>query len=182
MGMVLELSTTANINMFWVFYNRVIRFVRVGVLLHLTAMGGISLCFWFGSLVLSALGQEKDFFFMFHGFIACYGFVLVLFAELDAISRYQNYKKAKDLFHENGFKKRIVNLFVCSRCQRDAIKVAAKDLGLLEKLCKHYDLLGYGRYHILPDFIFSKPLIFFSRKYWIKTLFEKKYESKYFLW
>ncbi len=152
------------------------------MLLHLTALGGVVLFFLFSRLSLTALGQQQHLFFVGYGLIGCYGFVLPFFAELDAFSRYQNYKKVKDLFHENGFQTRIVNQFISSRCQRDAIKVAAWDMGHLDNLCRYYDSLGYRWYHLLPGFIISKPLVFFSGKYWQKTLFEKKYESKYFLW
>ncbi len=177
----LEISRS-NINRSTVFFNRMIRFVRIGLLLHLTALGGIFLFFRFGSYALEALGQQHSFSFIGYGFMAGYGFVLPFFAELDAFSRYQNYKRANDLFHEKGFKGRIANLFVHSRCQREAIKVAARDLDLLEEILCYYSSLGFKWYHLLPQFVFSKPLLLLSGRYWKKTLFEEPYESKYFLW
>jgi hypothetical protein len=107
---------------------------------------------------------------------------LTLFALLDARSRFQDYKRAKDLFFENGFRPRIAKLFIHSRCQRDAARVAAKDLGLLTQLDHFYQSQGYRWYHIFPDFVFKRPWLIFSQKYWQKTLFQTEYTSTYFLW
>jgi len=154
----------------------------VALLLHFIAIGGLILFFKFISMMLIAFQHQQMFSFYLYGFIAGYWLVLLFFAQLDAYSRYQNYKKAKDLFHENGFKTRIANLFINSHCQRYAVKVAAEDLGLLKELCRYYHQKGYKWFHILPDFIFYNPLIVFTRKYWTRTLFEKRYKSKYFFW
>jgi len=154
----------------------------VALLLHLMAIGGLFVSFCFARLTLTAFEHDQIFYFLWYGFIACYGLILFFFAQLDAYSRYQNYKKAKDLFHENGFKIRIVNIFINSHCQRSAIKVAALDMGFVKDLCTYYHQQGYQWFHVLPDFIFYRPLIVFTRKYWEKTLFEQRYKSKYFLW
>ncbi len=108
--------------------------------------------------------------------------MVAIFAILDVRSRYQDYKRAKDLFFENGFHPRIARLFIHSRCQRDAIRVAARDLGLAGELARFYSDMGYQWFHILPDFIFKRPYILFSRRYWQKTLFESYYRSRYFFW
>ncbi len=101
---------------------------------------------------------------------------------MDAKSRFQNYKQAKDLLHENGFQPRIINLFCVSRCQRDAIRVAASDLGMIQQLDNHFKKIGYRWFHVIPDFAFLQPRLFFSQKYWQRTLFEKTYHLKHFLW
>ncbi|MCF6248104.1 MAG: hypothetical protein L3J69_12185, partial [Desulfobacula sp.] len=115
-------------------------------------------------------------------FFAVYGLILVFFSQMDARSRFQNYKQAKDLLHENGFQPRIIRLFCASRCQRDALRVAAKDLGMVQQLDVYYKKLGYRWFHVMPDFIFSRPTLFLTRRYWQRTLFEKSYQLKYFLW
>ena len=107
---------------------------------------------------------------------------MVVVALLDTRSRFQDFKRAKDLFFENGFKPRIAKLYIHSKCQRDAARVAAKDLGLLEQLNSFYQNQGYHWYHIFPDFIIKKPWIVFSRRFWRKTLFEPQYTSTHFLW
>ncbi len=120
--------------------------------------------------------------FLISSGLGLYGLVLIFFAQMDAFSRFQNYKLAKDLFFKNKFKKRIADLFSVSRCQRDAVLVAAKDLELASELAKYYDHLGYRWYHLLPDRVLENPGILLTRAYWKKTLFVCPYQSKYFLW
>lgn len=165
-----------------VFFMRANRFVRIGVLLHLAAAAGGALCFSAGRAAWAAWGLGQWDGVLIYVFLAAASAALLIFAQLDAFSRFQNYKKAKDMFYENGFKPRIADLFIHSRCQRDAVKVAARDLGFLDPLCLYYQTLGYRWFHLLPDALFLKPLVFFSRRYWLRTLFEKKYTSKYFPW
>ena len=162
---------------------RIIRFIRIGCFLHLTALAGV-LIFWESLSLISVVrtGGESFLFQALYTLTAVYGALLFLFAELDVLSRYQNYKKAKDLFHENGFDPRIARLFVHSRCQRDAVGVAARDLGIKDELLRYYNGLGYRWFHILPDFVFKRPMICFSFRYWQKTLFESRYRLKHFLW
>lgn len=111
-----------------------------------------------------------------------YSLGLTLISLLDARSRLQDYKRAKDLFYENGFNPRIPRIFIHSRCQRDAVRTAARDLGLADELDRYYHDLGYRWYHILPDFVFRRPAVIFSVRYWQKTLFEPAYTSLYFFW
>jgi len=104
--------------------------------------------------------------------------VLPLFAQVDARSRYQNYKLIKDNLSIYGFQKRLLKPFVTSRCQRDAIKAAADELGMLDVCNEYFKSSGYKWYHLLPDIVFSKPSILLSKKFWLTTLFEKTYHSK----
>lgn len=161
---------------------RAVRFAQVGGVLHLTAMTGILILIWAGTQAFHAWAQDRIVLGVAYGWLALCGWIVPVFAELDALSRFQNYKKAKDLFHENGVKPRGLKLFIHSRCQRVAIRVAARDLGLHNELARHVRGLGYRWYHILPDFICSNPGILFSRRYWQRTLFEKKYQSRHFFW
>ena len=108
--------------------------------------------------------------------------LLLLFSQADARSRFQNYKQAKDLLYENGFDQRIIRLFTGSRCQRDAVRVAACDLGMGRQINAYFHAQGFRFYHLLPGFIFKRPGLLLTRKYWQKTLFENTYTSKYFLW
>ncbi len=163
--------------------NRIIRFIRIGCFLHLTALAG-SLIFLASLSLISAAwtGSKSPLILALYTLMAVYGAFLFLFAELDVFSRYQNYKKAKDLFHENGFDPRIARLFIHSRCQRDAVGVAARDLGIKDDLSRYYHGVGYRWFHVLPDFVFKRPMIFFSFRYWQKTLFESRYTLKHFRW
>jgi len=102
-----------------------------------------------------------------------------LFAQLDARSRYQNFKLIRDSLHTHGFQKRILKPFIKSRCQRDAIKAAAGELGMLD-LCKQYfKESGYRWYHLLPDVVRTKPSVLLTRNFWVTTIFEKTYHSKF---
>ena len=152
-------------------WNRFIRLLAVGRHLFIISAVGLVLCYCSGIFSSAAYGL---------GF--CWGVGLVVLPLLDARSRFQDYKRAKDLFFENGFKPRIAKIYIYSKCQRDAVRVAAKDLGLLEQLDYFYQTQGYRGYHIIPDFIFKKPWLLFSQRYWRKTLFEPHYTSSYFLW
>lgn len=178
----MEITAAINACRFLVLYQKTKRIILVGRLLHVMTLLGMTLFFYCGQLALKTAAQNQSSLFLLYSLIACYGLILVFFAQMDALSRYQNYKKAKDLFFENGFKIRIVNLYIISRCQRDAIRIAARDLNYEAYLNRYYKACGYQWFHLLPDFMFSKPWIIFSNKYWQKTLFEKKYESKHFLW
>lgn len=151
-------------------------------MLHLTSILGLAKFLGFGILSISALGNGSRHLFYIYGYFSVFGIVLTLFAQMDAYSRLQNYKLAKDLFFERGFQKRVANLFVGSHCQREAIKIAAIDLGIIDELNSYYDSLGYRWFHLIPDIVFHNHRIIFTWKFWKKTLFATTYKSKYFSW
>jgi len=104
--------------------------------------------------------------------------ILPLFAQMDARSRYQNYKLIKDHLYIYGFQKRILKPFIKSRCQRDAIKAAADELGMLQLCREHFKNSGYRWYHLLPDGIFENSSVLFTKNFWLTTLFERTYRPK----
>ena len=166
-----------------VMWNRMLRLLAVGRYLFFSAALGSVLLHWI--IVSDAFGWQRGsgvFSSVLHGLLLFWGVGMVVLALLDARSRFQDYKRAKDLFFENGFKSRIAKIYIHSKCQRDAARAAAKDLGLLEQLDYFYQSQGYRWYHIFPDFLFKKPWIVFSRRYWRRTLFESQYTSIHFLW
>jgi hypothetical protein len=172
----------SDINLYFILYKQAGRFIKVAILLHLTSLLGLVLFLGFGRLALSALEQNRPFLFFVYGYISMYGVVLIVLTQMDALSRFQNYKLAKDLFFENGFQKRIANLFISSRCQRQAIKVAALDLGMADELNVHLDNLGFRWFHVIPKVVISTPGTLLTRSFWEKTFFVKPYTSKYFMW
>ena len=164
-------------------WNRVVRLSAVGRNLFFSAALGLVLCYWIIGPVAFGWTQGSGVYpSALYGLLSCWSVGVVVIALLDARSRFQDYKRVKDLFYENGFKSRIAKIYIHSKCQRDAIRVAARDLGLLEELDSFHQSQGYRWYNILPDFIFKKPWIVFSRRYWRKTLFEPQYTSTHFLW
>jgi len=167
----------------FIFSRRLSRYVRAAVLLHIVSIAGFLLFCRLGPPAANAIltpGLTNS--EICACFFSIYGLVLILFSQADAKARFQNYKLAKDLMYENGFDTRIIRLFTGSRCQRDAIRVAASDLGMGKRLDSYLKAEGFRFYHVLPGFIFKRPNLLFTKKYWQKTLFEKRYESKYFLW
>lgn len=166
-----------------VIWKRFIRILKVGRHLFASAGIGIGLCTWIVLTKISGVQNDSTILsVMLYNLGLCWSAGLALFALLDARSRFQDYKRAKDLFYENGFKPRIAKLYTHSKCQRDAIRVAAKDLGLLKQLDHFYFNQGYRWYHIFPDFLSKRPWLLLSKRYWQKTLFEPRYASNYFFW
>ena len=118
-----------------VLWNRFLRLWAVGRHLFFAAALGLVICYWV--LISDVFEWQKDswvFSSSLYGLPFCWSVGLIVLALLDARSRFQDYKRAKDLFFKNGFKSRIAKIYIYSRCQRDAVRVAAKDLGLLEQL------------------------------------------------
>lgn len=164
-------------------WKRILRLSAVGRNLFFSAALVLVQCYWI--MNTDAFGWPKGsgvFSSVLYGLLPYWSVGIVVLALLDVRSRFQDYKRAKDMFFKNGFKSRIAKIYIHSKCQRDAVRVAAKDLGLLEQLDYFYRSQGYHWYHIFPDFIFKKPWIVFSRRYWRKTLFEPQYTSIHFLW
>ncbi len=159
-----------------------LRYVQTGYLLHLMALAGIAGFILFLKLTLRAFHEGQVGMTVLNLYLTLYFFSLPIFSQLDARSRYQNYKMIKDKFYAYGFDERIVRPFVFSKCQRDAIVVAAKDLNLHDKLQSHFHQLGFRWYHILPHLVVKNPKLLFTKTYWQKTLFVKTYQSRYFLW
>jgi hypothetical protein len=111
-------------------------------------------------------------------FATSYVISLPLFAQLDARSRFQNYKQIKDQIFIYGFDKRIFKPVLKSRCQRDAAWLSAKELGHGEKCRIYFYLNGYRWFHLFPDFVFSNPQFIFTSYFWKTTFFSSKYVSK----
>jgi hypothetical protein len=101
-----------------------------------------------------------------------------LFAQLDARSRFQNYKLVKDHLYVYGFQPRILKPFVKSRCQRDAAIAAAGELGMAVQCKAYFESFGYRWYHLFPDIIFKEPGVLLTKNFWLTTLFTKTYHPK----
>lgn len=162
---------------------RVFRYLQTAYLLHLMAVGSGILVFLLGKLLLMHWNNDASFWkLLLHAYLCLYFCTLVLFSQFDARSRYQNYKMAKDKLYHYGFDVRLLRPFAYSRCQRDAIAVAVRELNMTGAWKQFTHVSGYRWYHLLPDMVVKRPGILFTRDYWIKTLFVKTYHSNYFLW
>ena len=108
-----------------------------------------------------------------------FSFVHIFLVLADGWSRYQNYKRAKDLFYSHGFRPRIAQLYISSKCQRNAALEAAKELGIKSQVENYYKKQGVKWYHYIPYFMVQNPLFFLSSHFWNRTFLEKRYVSKY---
>lgn len=167
------------------FYIRLMKmkmYLLVGRMLHLMLVLGMVLFCLAGRAALQYLDEGQYLLAGLFGYFSLYGFTLLFFSQLDARSRYQNYKQVKDKIYEHGFQARIIKPFVYSRCQREAIYMASICLNK-EKECRQlFRSMGFSWYHILPRLLIQHPSFFFTRKYWETTLFASNYQSRYFLW
>ena len=100
-------------NRYSVMWNRILRLSAVGRNLFISTALVLVLCFWI--IVSDAFGWQKGsgiFSSAIDGLLLFWSVSLVVFALLDARSRFQDYKRAKDLFFENGFKSRIAKMYI----------------------------------------------------------------------
>lgn len=178
----MKTSAQKEYTLFLIGVQRCIRYFRVGFLLHAAAGAGIILFLAAGRSALDYFKLCSFLECLMSGLLAFWGLSIVIFSQFDAFSRFQNYKQVKDLFHENGFDERIARLFTGSRCQRDSLMTAALDLDCAQELNEYLKARGYKWFHLIPDIFFDHPPAVFNRRFWKKTLFEKNYHSKYFLW
>ena len=145
-------------------------YLAAGKLLHVITMLALA------SVILIALFMETCLFKS----PAMVGMGLMAFySQLDARSRYQEYKRAGDQLACYGPNRRIFGLFSHSRCQRDAVLAAAVHLGHAEACRKHFTNAGYRWYHLLPDFVSHHPGFLFSPTFLRATFFAPTYQPRY---
>jgi len=162
--------------------NKTLRFIKVGFILHVMALAGV---------FVFVIGLKKSiYYFNFHDdyfgylwlFVSIYGFTIPFFAEFDANGRYQNYKQIKDAFYKMGYDSRLIKPFMSSRCQRDAVIVAAADLNYKNEVKIFFYKKGYRWYHVLPEAFLKNPLVIFKKVFWTRILFTKFYKLQNFYW
>ncbi len=159
-------------------YRKTISYLKAGYLLHLITLSEIiffGLSFYFVDVV--SWFSSSDYIIL-KLIVISPSICMPLFAQLDARSRFQNYKLVKDHLYIYGFQTRILKLFIKSRCQRDAAKTAAEELGLSNQCREFFRSNGYKWYHLFPDAILKKPSILLTKNFWITTLFTKTYHPK----
>jgi hypothetical protein len=171
-------QNTSSFPGWYILYKKLVTFLRASFILQL---------FFILTLVLFVIfinrynTYEKNI-LSWDALLSIFFFSLAITTQLDAYSRYQNYKMIKDLVHKNGFRELLIKPFSGSRCQRDAVREMAYQLKIMHLVQQYFFKLGYRWYHIIPTILIRKPLLIFTKGYWITTFFVKKYKSKYFLW
>lgn len=176
--MLIEVYAKQPLTKPYVFLKRIESFVKSTASLQAFCIASFLLCY-FNFL---ALERTDGIPYLFHLFFFVYFFSLMITSQLDAYSRFQNYKMAKDLLHQYGFKKPLVKVFSKSKCQREAIAEAGNCLGFKKEVNDYFYSMGFRWYHILPHIIVKKPKTFFTKSYWLSTFFVSNYKSKYFYW
>ena len=147
-------------------------YLRMGYLLHLVTLAEIMALALLYYTWIENWGAFKIAFLVFMS-------TFPLFPQLDARSRFQNYKLAKDQLHMFGFQERIMKPFVKSRCQRDAVMRACKELGHEKPCADYFNKCGYRWYHLFPDIILKQPMVVFTRAFMKTTFFAKTYKSRF---
>lgn len=152
-------------------------YLKSGKLLHLITLVELVV----GFFMIRWLWQYQTGSWMLEG-LRIYGlvyfFTLPVFAQLDARSRYQNYKQIRDQFILYGFDRRILKPIIKSRCQRDAAQLAADDTGHGCECRNLFHKAGYRWYHLFPDFVFTHPYFLLTKAFWRTTFFCPAYRSK----
>ena len=176
--MLIEVYANQTLSKHYIFFKRIESYIRASASLQVFCIG----CSWLSYISFLSLDQAEELSYFFHLFFCCYFFSLIITTQLDAYSRYQNYKMAKDLLYQYGFKKPLVKLFSKSKCQREAIAEAGNCLGLNKEVNDYFYSMGFRWYHILPHIIVKKPQYFFTKEYLLSTFFFFFFKSKYFYW
>lgn len=156
-----------------------ISYYRSGRLLH-----GALLLFILESVVyyimLSRAWETADLLWIgFWAWSFMFSFVHIFLVVMDSWSRFQDYKKAKDLFFMYGVRPRLVERFIGSKCQRNAAMQAARELGLDTELSDRFRDRGVRWFHYVPYFMVSDPYFMFHAAFWQRTFLEKYYEPKF---
>lgn len=156
----------------------IIRYIKVGKLLHFVALGALIVVTYF-FLTLNNLDYNEEPSLWFTWLVLFIGFFnMCILAELDGYSRFQNYKQVKDQMFLNGFQERQLKPLLKSSCQREAAILAGDELGIGEKVRSYFFDKGYRWFHIIPDFVFNNQLFFFSTFFWRTTFFASYYQPK----
>lgn len=131
-------------------------------------------------LMLSRAWEAAD--LLWTGFWAwsfMFSFVHIFLVVMDSWSRFQDYKKAKDLFFMYGVRPRLAERFIGSKCQRNAAMQAARELGVDTELNALFRDRGVRWFHYVPYFMVSDPYFMFRTAFWQRTFLEKYYEPRF---
>ncbi|TNF70426.1 MAG: hypothetical protein EP302_08610 [Bacteroidetes bacterium] len=108
-----------------------------------------------------------------------FSFIHIFLVIMDGWSRFQDYKKAKDLFYLYGVKPRIAEWFIGSKCQRNAALQAAQELGMEDEVQRYFSGRGVKWFHYVPYFMVRDPLFLIRKAFWERTFLEKYYAPKF---
>lgn len=105
--------------------------------------------------------------------------ICAVLAQLDARSRFQEFKQVRDQLIDYGPDRRIFRSVAGSRCRRDAALAAARQLGYETVCLGLFGSMGYRWHHLLPDRIVQEPRLLLTLSFWRATFFVPGYHSRY---
>lgn len=158
--------------------NSLIRYWKVGKLLHFVAFLAFFIALQSYLVLQNMNGEVSTTVWILWLMIFICFFNMAVLAELDGYSRYQNYKQIKDQIYLNGCQERLLKPLSKSSCQRAAVILAGDELGIKMIVEKYFYDKGYRWYHVIPDFVFKDPLLFFTLYFWRTTFFSPYYKPK----
>lgn len=134
--------------------------------------------YWYGWELWKATENGNPWWILFWLSFFLFSFLHIFLVIMDGWSRYQNYKRAKDMLFLYGFQRRIGAMYISSKCQRMAALVAADELGMKQEMDLYYQERGVKWYHYVPYFMVKDPLFPFRPYFWKRTFMESNYQSK----
>jgi len=156
----------------------IVRYWRVGKLLHIVSFIAACTAGMTFSVLWDLQFESNPLLWFIWLLIFISFFNMSVLAQLDSFSRFQNYKQVKDQIFLNGFQLRILKPLAKSSCQREAAILAGIELNYENEIRNYFYKLGYRWYHVIPDFVFSDPLFFFTPLFWRTTFFAQYYKPK----
>ncbi|WP_297702520.1 hypothetical protein [uncultured Eudoraea sp.] len=156
-----------------------VSYLRVGRLLHWSLILFLLESWFYWVQFEASLEQFSLFWVPFWLGCFLFSFVHIFLVIMDGWSRFQNYKRAKDLFFVHGFNSRIADMYSVSKCQRNAAIVAAEELGYNDEITSYFRSVGVKWYHYIPYFIAQDPLFLIRNYFWERTFLEKVYISRF---
>ena len=156
-----------------------VSYFRVGRLLYLALLLFIVESWFYGYKLQGAMQEDSIFWIGFWLWSFMFSFIHIFLVLADGWSRFQNYKRAKDQFYMYGFKARIAQGYIGSKCQRMAAETAAEELGLAKDINSFYAKAGVKWFHYVPYFMIAEPFFLLKKSFWQRTFLEKKYISKF---
>ncbi|MGI9547722.1 MAG: hypothetical protein ACR2MM_10820 [Flavobacteriaceae bacterium] len=154
-------------------------YLRVGSLLHWSLLLFILESYIYWVQLEKALTLNTTFGIVFWLGLFLFSFLHIFLVIMDGWSRFQDYKRAKDLFFIHGYNPRIAAMYRGSRCQRSAAIVAAEELGIEDNVRLYFTESGVKWYHYVPYFIVRDPFFLSRHSFWERTFLEKYYSSKF---
>lgn len=157
----------------------IVSYWHVGCLLHCSLILFVLESAFYWAKLKETYMHSPLFVVVFWLWCLLFSFSHIFMVIMDAWSRFQNYKRIKDHLFMHGFTPKIARHYKGSKCQRNAVLVAARELGLENEVQAYYRRHGIRWFHFIPQFMVEDPLFLFKRYFWSRTFMEKYYEPKF---